>query len=101
MQVQPLTLEEGLKILKKRKADFEASYFVTSIGIFGSLARGKATQVNDVDIVVKMSKPDLFSLVHIKEELENEYKRKVDIVHYRKKMNAFLKMRIDQEAVYV
>ena len=54
-----------------------------------------------MDIVVKMVKPDLFYMVHIKEELENDYQTKVDIVHYRDKMNAFLKKRIDSEAVYV
>ena len=35
------------------------------------------------------------------EKLEDDYKTKVDIVHYREKMNAFLKKRVDQEAVYV
>lgn len=48
-----------------------------------------------------MSKPDLFYMVHIKEELEIDYQAKVDIVHYREKMNSFLKKRIDLEAVYV
>lgn len=40
-------------------------------------------------------------MLHIKEKLENDYDTKVDIVHYREKMNAFLKKRIDAEAVYV
>ena len=48
-----------------------------------------------------MSKPDLFNMVHIKEEIEADCKRKVDIIHYREKMNTFLKKRIDIEAVYV
>jgi predicted nucleotidyltransferase len=54
-----------------------------------------------VDIVVEMRKPDLFYMVHMKEMLENEFQRPVDIVHYRDKMNAFLKERINLEAVYV
>lgn len=90
-----------LKILKKRKTEFAEAYGVTAIGIFGSFARDEAKQDSDVDIVVKMKKPDLFYMVHIKEELEEDCRTKVDIVHYREKMNAFLKKRIDQEAVYV
>lgn len=43
----------------------------------------------------------LLGIVHIKEELEADYQTEVDIVHYRKKMNTFLKKRIDIEAVYV
>lgn len=101
MRKKSLNLNEVLDVLKKRKPEFEAAYGVTAIGVFGSLARGQATLDSDVDVVIKMSKPDLFHMVHIKDELENDYKTHVDIIHYREKMNAFLKKRIDQEAVYV
>jgi hypothetical protein len=101
MKKRTLNRNEALDILKKRKPEFAASYGVTDIGIFGSLARGEAKTGSDVDVVVKMLKPDLFFMVHIKEELEDDYGAKVDIVHYREKMNAFLKKRIDREAVYV
>ena len=101
MRNKALTLDEVPTVLKKRKRGFESAYGVTAIGIFSSLVRGEASPDSDVDIVVKMTKPDLFFMVHIKEELENDYKTAVDIVHYREKMNAFLKKRIDQEAVYV
>jgi hypothetical protein len=96
-----LSLNEVLDILKRRKAAFKTAYGVTDIGVFGSLARGEGASDSDVDVVVKMIKPDLFYLVHIKEELEELYKTRVDIVHYRQQMNAFLKNRIDREAVYV
>lgn len=101
MKEKILDLDEVLGVLKRRKSEFKAAYGVTAIGVFGSLARGEAAPDSDVDIVVKMTKPDLFYMVHIKEELQDDYKKKVDIVHYREKMNAFLKRRIDREAVYV
>ncbi len=91
----------ALKTLKKYKNDFEKQYGVTRIGIFGSIARDEAKDESDVDIVVEMKKPDLFYMVHIKETLEYEFQRPVDIVHYRDKMNTFLKERINMEAVYV
>ena len=91
----------ALDTLKKYKDDFEKRYGVTRIGIFGSVARGEAKPDSDVDIVVEMEKPDLFYMVHIKETLENEFQRPVDIVHYRNKMNKFLKERIQSEALYV
>lgn len=101
MSKKNLSLDEVLKVLKKRKTAFEEKFGVTSIGVFGSLARGDHKPSSDVDIVVRMSKPDLFNMVHIKEELEADYQKKVDIVHYREKMNTFLKKRIDTEAIYV
>ena len=101
MENKNLNLDDVLKVLKKKKITFEKKFGVTSIGVFGSLVRGERRPDSDVDIVVRMSKPDLFSMVHIKEELENDYQTKVDIVHYRENMNTFLKQRIDIEAVYV
>ena len=41
------------------------------------------------------------SLVGIKQDLEEVFKRHVDIVRYRDKMNPFLRKRIEKEAVYV
>jgi len=47
-----------------------------------------------------MSEPRLFFMVHIKEFLEKDFGKTVDVVRYRSKMNAYLKARIDREAVY-
>ncbi len=101
MNNKTLTLNSALEILRKNKTGFEEKYGITEIGIFGSVARGEAGEGSDVDIVVKMKKPDLFFMVHIKEELEEEYETSVDVIHYREKMNSFLKNRIDRDAVYV
>jgi predicted nucleotidyltransferase len=54
-----------------------------------------------VDVVVELGQPDLLSLVGIKQELEELLHRPVDVVRYRERMNAYLKRRIEQEAVYV
>ena len=93
--------ETALQILKKHKADLYKNYGVTKIGIFGSVARGEADEQSDLDLVIQMKKPDLFTMVHIKELMEEEFHCPVDIVHYRNRMNLFLKKRIDKEAKYV
>ena len=76
-------------------------YEIVRIGIFGSAARDKMEELSDIDVVVELSKPDLFYLIGIKQDLEEKFHRPVDIVRYRDRMNAFLKKRIDKEAVYV
>jgi predicted nucleotidyltransferase len=93
--------EATLEILRQLKSEFEEQYGVTTLGLFGSLARREATETSDVDIVVCMKNPNLFRLVHVKERLEEALHQHVDIVHYRERMNIFLKNRIDQEAIYV
>ncbi len=92
---------EALGILQEHKQELSEKYGVTRIGIFGSVARDEATEKSDVDVVVEMTKPDLFFMVHIKELLEAAMHCHVEIVRYRDRMNAFLKRQIDKEAVYV
>ena len=96
-----LRREEVLRILGIQKVKLASRYGVTKLGIFGSVARDEASDVSDVDVVVEIQKPDLFYMVHIKEELEDALHCPVDIVHYRKKMNDLLKNRINRDVVYV
>jgi hypothetical protein len=98
--MSPLTSDQATLELRKRKASFEREFGVTRIGIFGSLARGEAGEDSDVDIVVELREADLFSLVHIKETLAEDFKRKVDIVSLRPGMNEFLRKRIMADAIY-
>jgi predicted nucleotidyltransferase len=90
-----------LQIIRLHKEKFSEQYGVTKIGIFGSVAKGLTRPGSDVDVVVEMSRPDLFYLVHIKNELEEALGSDVDVLHYRKNMNRLLQKRIEQEAVYV
>ena len=56
---------------------------------------------SDIDVVVELETQDLFDLIAIKLDLEEQLSQQVDIVSYRDKMNNFLKLRIEKEAVYV
>ncbi|WP_446010988.1 nucleotidyltransferase family protein [Candidatus Electrothrix sp.] len=44
-------------------------YGINNIGIFGSYFTGQATDKSDIDVIETVN-PDLYTLVHIKEELE-------------------------------
>ena len=92
--------EVALKVLREHKRGFEERYGVTRLGIFGSVARDEATYESDVDVVVEMA-PDMFGRVSLKEELEKILGAKVDLVRYWRRMNHYLKSRIDREAHYV
>ncbi|MFH2092289.1 MAG: nucleotidyltransferase domain-containing protein [Pseudomonadota bacterium] len=93
--------QDILKILRLYKKEVANEYKISKIGIFGSTARGEANDESDVDIVISISEPDFFTLVGIKNDLEDRLKKSVDIITYTDTMNSFLKNRIDHEAVYV
>jgi predicted nucleotidyltransferase len=100
MKENKLSREAILRELKNYLSRFERLYGVTKIGIFGSAARDELRPNSDIDVVVQMREPDLFYVVHIKETLENDFNRPVDVIRYRDSMNRYLKARIDREALY-
>ena len=91
---------DNIEILRRFKAENEKKYTIQTIGIFESAARNSLHDRSDIDVVVKLENPDLFNLIGIKQDLEDQFHCAVDIVRYRENMNGFLKRRIDQEAVY-
>ena len=94
------TTNDYITILRKYlniKAD---AYGITKIGIFGSVARNEQTEDSDVDVCVEMKKPDLFTMVHIKEELQELFGKPVDIVRLRNNMNPMLLKQIKRDGIY-
>ena len=65
-----LTTVEYLSLLREPMRKNAAKYGISRMGIFGSVARGEQLEGSDVDICVEIDRPSIFTLVHIKEELE-------------------------------
>ena len=93
--------KDVLRVLARFRDLRQAEFGIVRIGVFGSVAREENTDASDVDVVVELGRPDLLALVGIKQELEEILHQPVDVVRYRAGMNAYLKQRIEQEAVYV
>lgn len=96
-----MSRSEIIQILKDFKRNHAQEYGILLIGIFGSVARNEATEESDVDVFIKTKTPDPFQIVHIKETLEMQLNRHVDIVRLRDNMNIFLMKRIEKDAIYV
>ena len=96
-----MTRTEVLETLKSYKLQNRDKYGIISLGIFGSYSRDAATSQSDIDIVVETKEPDIYMLVHIKDELETIFNKPVDIVRNRKNINSYLGKRIKQDALYV
>ena len=93
--------DEILLLLHRYKERNRKKYRIINIGLFGSGSQRAMNEQSDIDIVVELEEPDMFNLISIKQDLEEELNRAVDIVRYREKMNAFLKAKIEKEAIYV
>ena len=94
------TTNDYISILRKYLSTKADAYGITKIGIFGSVARNEQTEDSDVDVCVEMKRPDLFTMVHIKEELQELFGKPVDIVRLRKNMNPMLLKQIERDGIY-
>ena len=92
--------EHILHELRFLKDDLRKRYSVTHLGIFGSVARGEAGAISDIDIVVEME-PNLYRRASLRAELETRFGHPVDVIRYRDDMDTGLRNEIDGEACYV
>ena len=95
------TREEILALLRRFLECRRDEYRLTSIGVFGSVARGEAVGGSDVDIVFDASEPNLFRTAEMKQDLEELLGRPVDVLRLRGLTNPRLKARVERDAVYV
>jgi len=91
----------AVDILRKYKENNVDKYGILSMGIFGSVARDESSHSSDIDICIQTKVPNMFNIIHIKDELQTLFSAHVDIIRMRENMNPFLKKRIEKDAVYV
>jgi predicted nucleotidyltransferase len=71
--------DEALRLLKEHRAELE-SMGVTSIALFGSVARDEAGPDSDIDVLVEIRRPmGLFRFAEIHLRLEEIFGRRVDL----------------------
>jgi predicted nucleotidyltransferase len=95
-----LSRNEILDALSRYRREHAQQYGIEQIGIFGSYARGQATEASDVDVYVRLRHASLFLLSRIRIELEELLGVPTDVVQLRERMNSFLKQRIEHEAIH-
>jgi len=95
-----MTKDIIIEYLSKHKQEFQEKYGLEAIGLFGSYARDEANKDSDIDIFVKM-KPDLFKMVSLKEKIEKDLKKQVDIIREHKHIKPFLLKMIQKDIKYV
>jgi len=77
-------LQKRIEKLKRKIVPILKKYGVVRAGIFGSYARGEQKKNSDIDILVKIKNRGLTLLgfIHLKYEIEDVLKKRVDLVEY-------------------
>ncbi len=72
---------------------------VRRLGLFGSAARNEATETSDLDFLVELDRKTFDSYMDVKEFLENQFSRRIDLV-IAENVKPHLRERILREAIY-
>jgi hypothetical protein len=91
--------DEVIRRLAERRKDLDR-FGVSSLALFGSVARNEATATSDIDILVDFSRTGgLFEFVRLKNFLEAILEHPVDLVT-RDALKPQLRQKIIQESVH-
>ncbi len=74
---------------------------IEKIGLFGSFARNEAGPASDIDVIVTLTKPNLFLYSTITRQLETVFGRHVDLVSSKSRLPESFREHLEKEVVYV
>ena len=94
------TLQNILQILRQHKPELQRKYPISRLGVFGSYARGEATEKSDIDIAVEINGPMGLSFVAMADEIEELFGIKTDVVPKRSIKPQYLSY-VEKNIVYV
>jgi predicted nucleotidyltransferase len=90
---------EILNRLSEHKVELKSRYAISSLSLFGSIVRDRATAKSDLDIIVEFQKPPgLFKFLELKAHLEDLFQCPVDLVT-KNALKKQLREKILQEAL--
>jgi uncharacterized protein len=92
------TADQILQVLRANRPEL-ARLGVRRLGLFGSAARGEATEASDLDFLVELERKTFDSYMDIKELLERLFGRRIDLV-VAEAVKPQLRVRILQETIY-
>ena len=92
------TTEEYIELLTAHTEEFQTRFGITSMRLFGSVARGEHHEGSDIDIYVTMP-PKFFNYIEAVQYLEELLNCHVDLIRDHKNLRPFFKKQIDQDGI--
>ncbi|MFQ6927901.1 MAG: nucleotidyltransferase family protein [Parabacteroides merdae] len=86
---------------ERLQSPFRRKYGIETLGLFGSVARGEQNEKSDIDVFIKLRKTSYYTLMDIKDDLEQVFRQKVDLITLHETMRALFRRKIEQDAIYL
>ncbi len=94
------TLSQVISDLQNCKEELFPRYSIKRMGIFGSYARGEASESSDLDVLVELSQPIGLEFITLADELEAKLNLKVDLLTFNS-LKPSLRKYIEEDLIYV
>jgi len=95
------TKENPIQSLREHLDKLHNQYYVSRIGVFGTFARGEATETSDIDILVEFDRAvGLFHFIDLQDHLGRILGRRIDLVT-PDALHPVIKDQILNEVLYV
>ena len=92
--------KEYITLLKEHAPILRSRYGMTSLSLFGSVARGEQTEDSDVDVLVDMP-PTLRAVGGANDYLESVLGCHVDMIRNHKRLTPFFKKQIERDGISI
>ena len=94
------TREEYIALIASHTEELQNTFGITSLRLFGSVARNEHHEGSDVDVFVEMP-PKFFLVVRLKAYLEELLDKPVDIIRKHQHLNPILLKEIEKDGIEV
>jgi hypothetical protein len=96
---KPMNLSQLLQQNRRQVLEIAAGHGARNVRLFGSVARGEATETSDLDLLIEMApERTLLDVIAIKQDLEELLGCKVDVVT-EAAISPYLRDKVLHEAV--
>lgn len=94
-------LENILPVLREFKKQRGNDYHLIALGVFGSVARGEATDDSDINVVFSTARPAPGIEPRLQHELERRFERRVGLLWLHRELEPDFRERIVRGARFV
>ncbi|MBE6257138.1 MAG: DNA polymerase subunit beta [Prevotella sp.] len=92
------TLQEYINLIREHQTELQEQFGITSMRLFGSLARGEQHEGSDVDLFVTMP-PKMFNYIQAAQYLEQLLGCSVDLIRDHQNLRPFFREQIERDGI--
>ena len=97
----PYTTEEILTALKAFKTANREQFGIDMLGLYGSCSRNEQVPGSDIDIAVKLHKPNLLKQIRLENDLQELFEVKTDVISLSSRFLPGFLESISKDLIYV